>query len=122
VADASEAQIHLMRQDAADLPLPRLIVLDLHLPGRSGMELLGWIRGLKALRPMVVVALTGSREPGDVRLAYDIGISAFLVKPAGLDALVDMVKMISEKWIAQEEHPMPGGNGPHPMEQHEEQV
>lgn len=122
VTNALEAQVYLMSQDAACLPLPSLVLLDLNLPGRSGMELLGWIRSRKALRPMVVVALTGSREPGDVRLAYDIGLNSFLVKPMGFDALLDMVKMISGYWIEQNEHSTPSWNGPQPIEEHEEHI
>lgn len=98
-ANAEEAQAYLLRPDPRVLECLALVLLDLKLPGRSGMELLGWIRTRKALRQVVVVALTSSREANDLRLAYDLGVNSHLVKPTGYEALSAAVKSLCGYWI-----------------------
>src|SRR5690606_36158814 len=64
---------------------PSLAILDLKLPGKSGLELLAWIRSRENLRMMPVVIFSSSGEPADVRAAYELGANSYIVKPAGSD-------------------------------------
>jgi CheY-like chemotaxis protein len=80
-------------------PVPTLLLLDVKLPRRSGLEVLAWIRGRDDLRRVPVVMLTSSNQPSDVNRAYDLGVNSYLVKPSALDELVEMVKKLSVYWL-----------------------
>src|SRR5687767_1985261 len=49
--------------DRAQFPLPCLILLDLKLPGKTGLEVLEWLRGQEQFENLIVLVLTTSREP-----------------------------------------------------------
>jgi DNA-binding response OmpR family regulator len=101
--DAYRAERWLVGEDAAreNIPpaLPRLILLDLKLPGKSGLELLTWIRGRTRLRRLPVVIFSSSSEPFDMEHAYGAGANSYIVKPAGFDALLETVKRLCEYWL-----------------------
>lgn len=80
-------------------PLPCLILLDLYLPRRTGLEVLEWLKQQPELRPIPVVVLTGSKESEDVIRAYTLGASSYLVKPVGLVDFFDMVKPVHMHWM-----------------------
>ena len=85
--------------DRARHPLPSLVLLDLKLPRRSGLEVLAWLRQQPGLRRIPVVVLTSSTETSDVRKAYDLGCNSYLVKPVHFDGLLDAVKAIGVYWL-----------------------
>ncbi len=91
--------------DREQFPLPMLILLDLKLPRRSGLEVLDWRRQQPGLRRIPVVVLTSSRETDDVRRAYDTGANSYLVKPVQFDALLEMVKSLGTYWLILNEPP-----------------
>jgi CheY-like chemotaxis protein len=86
-------------------PLPILILLDLKLPRKSGLEVLEWLRERPQLRRINVVVLTSSRESSDVNLAYDLGVNSYLVKPVSPDALLEMMKTVGMYWLIFNEKP-----------------
>ena len=86
-------------------PLPSLVLLDLKLPRKSGIEVLEWIRSRPGLRRIPVVMLTSSKQTVDINRAYELGVNAYLVKPVNFDGLVDMVKTIDSFWLRLNEHP-----------------
>lgn len=82
-----------------EFPLPKLILLDLKMPGISGLDVLRWIRQRPALQPIRVVVLTASNEIRDVNLAYQLGANSFLVKPVDFDDFVQLTQAIQGYWI-----------------------
>lgn len=80
-------------------PLPALILLDLKLPRRSGLEVLRFLRGQDATRHTPVVVLTSSSQREDIRHAYDGGANSYLVKPVGRDSLMEMVRALEIYWM-----------------------
>jgi DNA-binding NarL/FixJ family response regulator len=80
--------------------LPVVTLLDLKMPGRSGFDVLMWIRAhsLVQMRHLPVVVFTSSKENPDVRRAYDLGASGYLVKPIGVDSLTEMVRGLGLFW------------------------
>jgi CheY-like chemotaxis protein len=80
--------------DRAKYPLPCLIFLDLHLPGKSGLEVLTWIRKQPELEPVIVVLLTASKEEAAIATAYSIGANSYLVKPATTESLTVLLKAL----------------------------
>lgn len=80
------------------LPPPCLLLLDLHMPGRSGLDVLRWLRNVSRLRRLPVVMLTGSAELAEVDEAYELGIVSYLVKPVGFGALQDVLQQLGLPW------------------------
>lgn len=72
-------------------PKPRLMLLDLRMPRKSGLEVLEWMKKEGHQNPRVVV-FTSSTESEDVRLAYKLGAIAYIVKPVSLGPLKEIVK------------------------------
>jgi CheY-like chemotaxis protein len=85
--------------DRTNYPLPVLILLDLKLPRRSGLEVLTWLRGQEKLKRIPVVMLTSSQQRQDVNEAYDTGVNSYLVKPVEFEALFNMLKAVNLYWV-----------------------
>ena len=66
--------------------LPRLFLIDLRLPGVSGMELIEFLRTHSKTRGIPVVAMTSSAELKDVTACYKLGVNDFIQKPIEFDA------------------------------------
>ena len=73
-----------------------LILLDLKLPRKSGLEVLEWLASRAELRDLPVVALTSSSEAEDVRAAYRLGVKAYVVKPVGFEPLRSLVRAVAD--------------------------
>ena len=56
-----------------EYPLPCLVLLDLKMPGVSGLEVLKWIRSQRSVCTLPVLMLTSSNQDGDVHRAYILG-------------------------------------------------
>ena len=76
---------------------PKLVLLDLKLPGKSGLEVLAWIRNQdNELKELPVIVLTSSRQKQDIDQAYALGAHSYMAKPEGnFDELAEMVKAIN---------------------------
>lgn len=103
VEDGEEAVSYLGGRgkyaDRRRYPLPALVLLDLHMPRRSGLEVLGWLRSRNGgLNRVPVLLLTASEEEADINEAFAAGASSYLVKPVGFDALLDVVKTLDLRW------------------------
>lgn len=103
VRDGEEAVAYLLGQGAfADRglhPPPSLVLLDLKLPRKSGLEVLEWRRGQPGMTLVPVVVLTSSVSETDVRRAYELGANAYLVKPIESGAQEEMVETIRRFWL-----------------------
>lgn len=86
-------------KDRAQYPMPAVVFLDLKLPLKSGHEVLAWIRRQKDLESLVVVVLTSSAEPSDIKKSYALGANSYLVKPPTADNLVDLAKSFKWYWL-----------------------
>ena len=81
-------------------PLPDVIFLDIKLPQVDGLEVLRWIREQPSIRRTVVIILTSSNHPDDVRRAYDLGANSCVVKPASYQDLVQFAKAFKAYWLS----------------------
>lgn len=79
--------------------LPKIIFLDINLPGFSGLEILERIRKSDAIRFVPVVVLTSSGNPKDIADAYKLGASGYIVKPMDYDHLLEKVKTTLSFWL-----------------------
>jgi two-component system, sensor histidine kinase RpfC len=87
--DAVIEQIRNLRFDA--------LVLDMHMPGRTGLEVARAIRGLEAsgaMRRTPIVMLTASASTGLQQSSIDAGVDLFLSKPVDPHALLRGVSQV----------------------------
>lgn len=80
-------------------PLPGIVLLDLKLPRVSGLEVLEWIRNNPSTRSLVVIVLTSSNQPSDMRKAYHLGANSFVVKPGDFEQLQDFARCFKSYWL-----------------------
>ena len=80
---------------------PALVILDWHLPGMGGDEVLSEIRRSPGLRLLPVIVLTSSQSRQDVRRAYELGANCFMTKPTGLDAIGEAACALAAFWLRQ---------------------
>lgn len=92
--------------DRQKYPIPSLILLDLKLPRRGGLEVLAWLRGRHdSLKRLPVIVLTSSKQASDVNRAYELGVNSYLVKPVAFDGLLELVKAVDSYWTRFNERP-----------------
>ena len=91
--------------DRRQYPMPELVLLDLKIPRKSGLEVLSWIRAHPRLGRLPVTVLTSSRHERDMEQAYDRGANSYLVKPVGFDALLEMTRLVSAYWFSLNQRP-----------------
>lgn len=92
--------------DRTQHPLPCLIVLDLKMPRRSGMEVLQWLREQPVLRCIPVIVFSSSAQRYDVERAYHLGANAFVVKPPSNEKRLELARYIKGFWLTFNEPPM----------------
>jgi CheY-like chemotaxis protein len=109
VKDGAGAIDYLIAQgkyaDRTAYPLPAVILLDLKMPGASGLVVLRWLREQPMLRRLPVVMLTSSAQEEDIAQAYDLGVNSYVVKPSGLKQLTDVAKQIESYWLSLNQRP-----------------
>jgi len=74
---------------------PRLLILDLMLPGINGFEVLKAVKSNPALATMPVIVLTAKGQARDRRMAEDIGVDGFVTKPFSNRELVELVRTLA---------------------------
>lgn len=82
---------------------PRLVLLDLEMPGGDGFSVLGQIRSLEAsensLNLIPVVIFTSSNESHDVRKSYRCGANSYIIKPLSFPDFQAVVETVGQYWI-----------------------
>ncbi len=110
-AEDGEAAERFLETRAANFPqdpagIPWLVLLDLKMPRKSGLEVLEWLRRQPRLRRLPVIIFTSSREGSDIARAYELGANSYLVKPVSFDQLKEMVRDVNHYWLELNENPM----------------
>lgn len=78
---------------------PNMILLDLNMPRKSGLEALQEIKADPELRSIPVVVLTTSKAEEDIISSYNLGVNSFVVKPVTFESLVELVKTLGNYWF-----------------------
>jgi CheY-like chemotaxis protein len=76
-----------------------LVLLDLNLPKRSGLELLNDWKSDSVFGTTPVMVLTSSLAPNDIRESYRLGANTYLRKPDDIDGYRALVKVIYDFWF-----------------------
>ncbi|HUS11025.1 MAG TPA: response regulator [Pyrinomonadaceae bacterium] len=96
--------------DRVHHPLPFLVVLDLKLPLKNGMEVLEWLRMQPDIQSTNVIILTSSSEPREIACARKLGALSYFVKPPSREILEGVINGLSTSTPASQwPLPFPGG-------------
>ena len=98
MSNGEDAIVHLQAVEAGTQPAPAVIIMDLKMPRKGGLEVLEWLRGQERIRFLPVVIFTSSQQPQDVRAAYELGANSYLVKPSTFDELLAMTAQLGRYW------------------------
>ncbi len=94
-------------------PRPDVILLDLNLPKRSGIEVLDQVKRHEQLKSIPIIILTTSDRDEDVRRCYQYGANNYLTKPVQFDDCVKLVADIQQYWLELSKLPPRGWTPPH---------
>jgi two-component system response regulator len=78
---------------------PRLILLDLKLPGMDGFEVLQCIKSNPDTRLIPVVILSSSGHQRDIEEAYRLGANGYVVKPVDFGRFIETVQILCNYWL-----------------------
>ena len=86
--------------DRSRHPLPALILLDINMPKKTGLEVLEWIRQQSHFESLPVLMFTSSSRSEDVDTARQLGANDYLAKPSNPANLVELVKSLHDRWLS----------------------
>lgn len=93
VSDGEQALAFLRGAGAYEkAPRPDLILLDLNLPRKNGLEVLSEMQNDSRLRDIVVIVFTSSALSSDRRKSLALGAREYITKPSSFDGFVQAVK------------------------------
>jgi CheY-like chemotaxis protein len=96
-----EKALQFVRQlgEYADAPRPGLILMDLNLPRRDGLEVLAELKEDPSLRLIPVVILTTSQAEEDILRSYALHANAYVSKPVDFERFIDVIRQIDSFFI-----------------------
>lgn len=83
----------------ADLPLPDIVLLDLNIPRKNGLEVLRTMKQDPRLKRIPVLILSTSRAETDFSAAYDAHANAFVTKPTDWGEFAELARLIRDFWL-----------------------
>ena len=106
VGDGEQA-MHFLRRtnDFTGAPRPALILLDLNLPRRNGLEVLAELKADHDLLTIPVVILTTSQAEADIAASYRLHANAYITKPPSFDLFTEAIRQVDDFFLALVELP-----------------
>ena len=80
-------------------PLPVLVLQDINVPKKSGLEVLEWIRVQPHFKSLPVLILTSSSLREEREKARELGADGYLIKPSDPLKLAELVKLLHDRWL-----------------------
>jgi chemotaxis family two-component system response regulator Rcp1 len=99
VNDGVEVMDYLANAGTLSRPLPRIIILDVKMPRKNGIEVLQDLKSNSTLKDIPVIMLTNSDSRDDILEAYSYETNAYMTKPLVMSELIEIVKYIYDTWI-----------------------
>ncbi|MFL6451223.1 MAG: response regulator [Bryobacteraceae bacterium] len=88
--DGEKAVSFIREIDSGVMACPRLAIIDLNLPKRSGREVLRYIRNCPVFDPVPVVILSSSGSPKDMAETAQLGANKYIRKPSSLEEFLQI--------------------------------
>jgi len=86
-------------KDRSRFPYPTFLLTDLKMPNGDGFTVLEHLKTTPQSAVIPTVVLSASADADDVKRAYSLGASAYLVKPTDLSALTTMIEKLMAFWM-----------------------
>ena len=100
VSDGEQAIEFLRRTgDFTAVPAPGLILLDLNLPRRNGLEVLAEVKSDSELLRIPVVVLTTSHDWEDIARSYALHANAYVTKSIDFDQFMNAIGQIDDFYL-----------------------
>lgn len=103
VKDGDELMDYLLRRGhhakRTPSPNPCLILLDLNMPRKNGLEALAEIKSDARLRQIPVVMLTTSKAEWDIVQSYKLGVNSFITKPMDFNEFSQAMQALGDYWL-----------------------
>lgn len=95
VSNGEEALAFLNRTGSyRNAPRPDLVLLDLNLPRKGGLEVLSEIQGHDGLRDLPVIVFTSSSLATDRKKSLALGAQEYITKPSSFDGFLTAIKSV----------------------------
>ncbi len=75
-------------------PVPDMVVIDINMPYKDGLEALTEIRSIEKLLNLPLIMYSTTQNAATIELSYQKGATFFVVKPHNFDGMVKVVKRI----------------------------
>jgi CheY-like chemotaxis protein len=109
VGDGEQAMRFVRKSgEYAGVPRPGLILLDLNLPRRNGLEVLAELKSDQDLLRIPVIVLTTSQADEDILRSYALHANAYISKPVDFDRFIDAIRQIDDFFLTLVK--LPGSN------------
>jgi CheY-like chemotaxis protein len=95
VVSNGEQAIKFVRRTDTDALRPSLILLDLNLPIRNGLDVLAELKSDTEFLSIPIVVLTTSQSPNDIQQCYSLHANAYIIKPPDFDGYADVIKQVA---------------------------
>ena len=92
--DVSVARDGLQAIEAIGRDPPDLVLLDVMMPGKTGLEVCQHVRSIDSLRSVIIIMLTAKGRETDVAKGLALGANAYVTKPFSTRALVAQVRSL----------------------------
>jgi CheY-like chemotaxis protein len=100
VGDGVEALAYLhLKGKYENATRPDMIILDINIPKKNGLEVLQEIKEDENLKRIPVVILTTSGAEEDILKCYDLHANCFITKPVDLDQFLKVIRSIEGFWL-----------------------
>ena len=82
----------------SQIPMPKIILLDINMPKMGGIEFLSEMRKLPELKSLSVFVMTTSNEESDKVAAYDLNVAGYILKPLSFEGFCSAVAVLNHYW------------------------
>jgi chemotaxis family two-component system response regulator Rcp1 len=112
VLQDGDETIKFMHKEGAyvNAPVPDVILLDLNIPKKSGLEVLKEIKSDPLINYIPIVILTTSDAERDIAQSYELKANCYITKPFDIEDFFDTIKTIEKFWFDKVKYPAQENN------------
>ncbi|MFI5496785.1 response regulator [Actinoplanes sp. NPDC051859] len=90
----------LPRLTAPDAERPRLVLLDLNMPGEGGLEVIRQVRAHADLGDLTLVVFTSSENQAEAEACYQAGADSYIYKPINFSLFQSVLSQTLDYWLS----------------------
>ncbi len=80
-------------------PRPRLILMDINMPRKTGHEVLREVKVSEKLKNIPIIMYSSSTIPEDIHQSYTYHANVYVSKPKGFEKMLEFVKVLNDFWF-----------------------